>query len=235
MAALAALALAGCIGDLVGEVVGSGTPATDTRQVEEFSAVHLEGVGDVDITISEKTSVVVETDENLVDRILTEVENGVLVIDIEDGISIVPRSGLTISVATPSLEAIEVSGAGDVDADAVEATEFRLDLSGAGSVTVDDLSADILDASLSGAGSIQVTGVVDSQSVTLSGVGDYDGAFLESAEATVRASGAGSIEVWATESLDVDASGVGAVDYWGNPETSITSTGVGRVEARGDR
>jgi hypothetical protein len=232
IAAWALVVLSGCT---TGDLIGSGEAVEDVRRVDAFTGVRLAGVGDVDITIADKTLVVVETDENLVERIVTSTEDGVLVIDVRDGPSIVPRSGLRIAVATPSLDEIDLRGAGDIDVGRVESDDFRITLSGAGSIAIDDLATEGLEATLSGAGGIRVAGVATSQFVVLSGAGDYDAADLESATVDVRASGAGSAEVWATDVIDVASSGVGSVSYWGSPEATVSSTGLGTVDARGER
>lgn len=232
------LLLTACGGGFLGlgdDIVGSGTVASEDRAVDDFDAVLLDGVGDVTITIADDRGVTVETDDNLIDRVETDVRSGTLVIGIESGISIVPRSGLEITVTTPSLRSIEVSGAGSVTVGPLETDALAIDLTGVGSVRVDELVADALTVVLGGAGDIDVAGEVDRSVVDLSGVGNYDGADLRAREVEVTADGAGSVEVWAVETLDIDASGVGSVSYWGSPDTSITATGVGDVESLGDR
>lgn len=231
--ALAAL-LAGCslsLADL-DEVIGSGDQTTQSRDVSGFDAVRLEGVGAVDVTEGDGFSVEVSADENLMDRITTEVEAGTLVIGVERGFTIVPRAGITVSVVLPELTGLEVSGAGDVDAGPVEAGAFEIGVSGAGSVTVDELVADELTVAVSGVGGVRIDGgEVSEQSVTLSGVGDYSAVDLESATADVANSGVGSIEVWATERLVADISGTGDVRYRGSPTTEVSISGLGSFDS----
>lgn len=214
------------------EVIGSGDPVTEAREVGGFDAVRLEGVGEVDVTEGDAISVEVTTDDNLLGRIATEVEGGTLVIGVEQGVSIVPRSGVTVVVVVPELTGVAVSGAGDVDVGGIEADAFEIDVSGAGSIAVEGLVADDLTVTLSGAGGVRIDGgEVVSQSVTLSGVGDYQAIELASATTEVRNSGVGSIDVWATERLVVDISGAGDVRYRGSPTTEVSITGVGSFEA----
>ncbi len=235
---VSALVLASCGGTFLGfggDLVGSGTSASETREVDAFDAIRLDGVGRVSVTIGDEASVVVETDDNLVDRVVTDVRAGTLVVDIENGITIAPRSGLTITVTTPTLRAIGISGAGSIDVAAAAVDSFEIDVRGAGSVDVGDLTADTLTVSHSGAGSITVAGEVQRAVVDLSGVGDYDGGDLRAGAVEVTAAGVGSVEVWAVDSLDIQASGVGSVSYWGQPSMKVESTGLGDIEALGDR
>jgi hypothetical protein len=231
------LGLAACGGltGFVDDIVGSGTPTSEQRDVGSFDAVRLEGVGDVEISIGDERSLTIETDDNLVDRVETSVRAGTLVIGIEDGITIAPRSGLTITVTTPDLTLVEITGAGTVSVGPIATDSLAVDVLGAGSVRVDDLAADTLTVTLGGAGNIEVAGDVDREVVDLSGVGNYDGGDLRALDVQVTADGAGNVEVWAVETLDVSASGVGSVSYWGDPATLISATGVGSVEPLGDR
>lgn len=231
--ALAAL-LAGCslpLGDL-DEVIGSGDEVTEDRDVSGFEAVRLEGVGAVAVTEGDGFSVEVAADDNLLDRITTEVEAGTLVIGVERGFTIVPRAGVTVTVVLPELTGLGVSGAGDVDAGPIEAEAFEIGVSGAGSVTIDELVAGELDVSLSGVGGVRIDGgEVADQSVTLSGVGDYSAPGMMSETADVANSGVGSIEVWSTDRLVADISGTGDVRYRGSPTTEVSISGLGSFES----
>ncbi len=59
---------------------GSGVPATQSRDVAAFNSVELAGSNNVVIRVGEKQSVVVRADDNLIDRVTTEVQSGKLVI-----------------------------------------------------------------------------------------------------------------------------------------------------------
>ncbi len=229
-----ALVAAGCSLPFGGldEVVGSGDGATETREVDGFDAIRLEGVGAVDVSEGDGFSVEVTADDNLLGRITTEVEASTLVIDVERGFTIVPRSGITVTVVLPDLTGLDVSGAGDIDAGPIEADAFTIGVSGAGSISVAELVAEELTVTLSGVGGVRIGGgEVSDQSVTLSGVGDYSAADLASATAEVRSSGVGAVEVWATDRLVASISGTGDVRYRGSPSTEVSISGLGSFEA----
>jgi hypothetical protein len=52
---------------------GSGVPATQTREVASFSSVELAGGNNVVIRVGEKQSVVGKADDNLLNRVTTDV------------------------------------------------------------------------------------------------------------------------------------------------------------------
>jgi hypothetical protein len=55
---------------------GSGVAATQARNVAAFNSVELAGSNNVVIRVGEKQSVVVRADDNLLDRVTTEVQSG---------------------------------------------------------------------------------------------------------------------------------------------------------------
>jgi hypothetical protein len=227
------------IGDLVdqaNQIVGSGVGATEERPVGAFDTIRFEALGDVHITIGTSESLTIEADDNLLERITSEVRGSTLVISLERGFAIVPKHGVTYGITVPSLRLLDVSGVGDIEVGPIEAKEFKLDLSGVGDVWLTGVDVDLLTIDYSGVGSVAARGVAVRQDVSLSGVGSYDGADLETRETTIAASGTGGATIWATDSVDITASGVGSVRYWGNPtDTSVTSSGIGGIESLGDR
>lgn len=235
MLGLLLTACGGTFGGFGDGIVGSGTGGSEDRAIDAFDAIRLEGIGDVSVSVGGDHSVTVETDDNLIDRIVTDVRSGTLVIAVEPGVVITPRSGLTITVTTEELSEVVITGAGQVVVGPLDTTDFGIEVSGVGAVDVSDLTADTLTVELSGAGDIDVSGEATRQVVELSGVGSYDGGDLRSSEVDVDASGAGSVEVWAVDTLTATVSGVGSVSYWGSPSTRIDTSGVGDVEALGDR
>jgi hypothetical protein len=85
-------------------VQGSGVAATQTRELASFSAVELAGSNVVTIRVGEKQSVVVQADDNLLDRVTTEVQSGNLVIGNTVG-SFTTESPMSVEITIPSLDA----------------------------------------------------------------------------------------------------------------------------------
>lgn len=70
-----------------GAVVGSGVPASETRNLPPFDGIELAGSNNVAIRLGREQSVVVHADDNLVARITTRVSGGKLVIGDEEATS----------------------------------------------------------------------------------------------------------------------------------------------------
>jgi hypothetical protein len=187
---------------------GSGIPATEAREVAAFSSVQLAGSNNVVIRVGEQQSVVVRADDNLLDRVTTEVRSGELVIGNAPG-GFTTRSPMCAEVGVPTLSGLTLSGSGNIDVGGIEAESLTVRLPGSGMVTGSG-AATSLDVTVDGSGTVQLT---------------------QLAAKVVRAvvGGSGSIFVTATGTLDASVPGSGAILYAGNPQDvtkQVTGTGA---------
>ncbi len=214
---------------------GSGNVVTEEREVSGFDSVALSAFGEVIISQGDDESLTVETDDNLMPYIQTEVRNGTLELGLARNTVPVPSRSLVFRVSVKELTALDSSGAGRFELDELDTDRLKVNLSGAGDIKINSLNATDLAITVSGAGNVEVAGAVETQEITLSGLGNYAAPELESQAATVRISGAGGTSIWVQDSLDVVISGAGNVDYFGSPEVSKDISGVGGVTSRGDK
>ena len=190
---------------------GSGVPTTEARVVPAFESVELAGSNNVVIRVGEKQSVVVSADDNLLDRVTTEVHSGKLVIGNTPG-SFTTKSPMSVDVTVPTLDAVTLAGSGNIVVDGIEAERLEVTLPGTGTLTGSG-TATRLDVTVGGSGTVQFTRLVAND---------------------VRAvvSGSGSIFITATETLAASVSGSGTILYAGNPQDVTKSvTGSGAITA----
>ncbi|HLT37990.1 MAG TPA: head GIN domain-containing protein [Enhygromyxa sp.] len=194
---------------------GSGTPATELRELDSFDTIELSGAYELVVHVEPGAAhkVEVTADDNIVPKITTTISGGELDIGHQDDIKLLrPRTKIRVEVWTPSLLGIDASGASDVEVEGLHGERFELRLSG------------VSDSTLGGA--------VDRFDVEISGAGELDGKGLQAKVVTVELSGAGEASVWASESLDVEISGAGEVSYWGSPaRVSKQISGAGELRA----
>jgi putative autotransporter adhesin-like protein len=199
----------GVLGGSSGSAIeGSGVPASEVREVAEFDRIELVGSNNVVIRVGDQQSVVVNTDDNLLDHITTEVRLGELVVGNRPG-SFATRAPTSVEITVPRLTALTLSGSGSMTVDGLAAQSFAVALPGSGTVSGSG-TANRLDVSVAGSGVVQFTEV-------------------RAADVGAVVSGSGSISVTATERLDAVVSGSGAVLYAGSPEQvtkNITGTGA---------
>jgi hypothetical protein len=197
-------------GSTQNKIEGSGKVISETREVSGFMGIALESTGDITITQGDTESLSIETDDNILPLLTSKVENGVLVLGAKDNTSVEPSNGIRYTITVKSLE--------------------RLELSGSGNVQASNLALESLSVDVSGSGNIELAGTVNSQTVNLSGSGNYNGCKLQSGGSSVTVSGSGNVTVTATDTLSVDVSGSGDVSYVGNPNVSQNVNGTGDVK-----
>jgi hypothetical protein len=187
---------------------GSGIPATQARDVGAFESIELAGSSNVVVHVGQRKSVVVKADDNLLDRVTTEVQSATLVISNAPG-SFTTKSPMVVEITVPKLEALTLSGSGNIVVDGVESERLEVTLPGSGTLTASGTVAQ-LDVTLSGSGLAQFTA-------------------LAASDVRALVSGSGSIFVTATKSLDASVSGSGAIVYTGTPQDvakSVSGSGV---------
>lgn len=211
----------------------------ETRPVAGFSRVTLAGIGTLLLSQGNRERLTVEASPEMLERITSTVEGGVLTLGLRKGTWLTGLKGgdqrVLFELTMISVGGITLSGAGDIEAGPVKSERVALGVSGAGDLRMRGLEAESLDVSLSGAGGCEVDGRVRSQDVTVSGAGVYSAKALSSAVAKVAVSGAGDIIVRVSDTLDAAISGAGDVVCYGEPTVFRRVTGAGKVTCvRGD-
>ena len=190
-------------------VQGSGVPVKESRTLPAFDSVDLAASNNVVIRIGEEQSVQVYGDDNLVDRVTTEVDATTLVIGSKSGNYSTGRP-MRVEVSIPSLNDLTLSGSGMVMVSGVEGSRFTV--------------------TISGSGVVRASGTTEQLRVTISGSGQAELAGVEARTVQAVVSGSGEIVVTATGSLDASVPGSGAILYGGNPSDVTKSvTGSGEI------
>jgi len=189
-------------------VQGSGTAAIEHRAVAPFTSIDLAGANNVTVAVGGERRVTVRADDNLMKLVTTRVEDGQLVIGNHD--SFRTKTPMSVEVTIPSLDAVALSGSGNIAVDGVRA----------GTLTVH----------LPGSGTIRVSGTANRLEATVEGSGELELGGLVAARATAVVAGTGTIHVQATNVLDATVSGVGTIVSTGHPRhVTKDVTGSGSI------
>ena len=180
---------------------------SESREVSGFGEVELQGVGNLSIEQADNESLTIEAQTDILPKIKTDVEYNRLIIG--SNTSIHTTEPINYKLTVKDLSALEVSGAGDVDAKSISTDKLAIDISGAGDV--------------------KISGNADTQKVDISGSGDYKAEDLQSKEVKIHVGGSGSATVNVSDELDARVSGSGSVEYVGNPAVDQVVSGAGRV------
>jgi hypothetical protein len=217
------------------DIPGSGTIESEMRSVSDFDRIVLAGEGHVIVTHAAGATLEIETDDNLLEYIESDVTENTLTLSTRRRVDIDPSDTVTYRIGVPQLTGIELRGAGNFDLSDWDVDSFEILLAGAGNVDIIGLTADTLDVTLSGAGTVRLSGEVSEQFVNLPGAGSYKAEDLRSTEAILSSTGAIGATVWVTDVFDLSVSGAGSVGYYGNPQLDQSITGAGAVRSLGSR
>lgn len=164
---------------------GNGSIKTETRDVAAFEAVTCDGGYEVQIDCQQKQSLTIETDENLLPLVKTEVHNNKLRVYTK-GI-LFPTNRIRIAVSIPNIT--EFTSNGSVDGD------------------INKINNSALDIDIRGSGKLHMNGKSGTVKISASGSSKIDAASLISENSDIQINGSGNIRVYATNSIDLQING----------------------------
>jgi hypothetical protein len=215
------------------EIVGSGNIASETRPLPEFHSISLSGQGKIVIYEGDTGTIKVESEDNLLPYIKTEVSGGVLRIEQNTGEvfeSLKPTKPITFYVTAKNLDEIILSGTGQVEANhKIVGKSLVVNVSGAGKVDL-EIAVEKLSANIAGSAEYNLKGTAEEQDIRISGAALYNAPDLNSKRVKVDISGYGKVNIDAEDSLDINLSGNGSVYYKGSPKISKEIKGNGKIE-----
>jgi Putative auto-transporter adhesin, head GIN domain len=186
-----------------------GNVTRESRNVSGFDEVELKGVGHLSIQQTGSESLTVKAEAGVLPKIRTKVVKDRLIIGPKPNTTIHTTEPISYKVTVKDLNALEVSGTANVDAENISTGELVI--------------------AISGTGNVKMSGEADSQQLDISGSGNYQAEDLKSKEARIDVGGSGSAIVNVRDELDADVSGSGSVEYVGDPAVNQDVSGVGRV------
>ena len=231
-----------------GQIKGEGPIVKKTLTVKDFEGVSLKGSFDVVVAQGAK-EVIAEGHGNIIERLETDVKDGVLQLELEKGNY--RDFELVVFVTTDQLEKLKVAGSGDMKVDGFKglseldvsvagsgnlkgkglmeiAGDCEISVAGSGDVNL-ELNCSELEGSIAGSGTINVEGRAKEVEVSIAGSGDFEGSGLESKKAEVSISGSGDVQIGVEDELEVSIAGSGDVLYHGSPNVESKVMGSGDV------
>jgi len=209
-------------------VEGSGVMVTETRDAGTFHSIVFAAAGNVNIGQTDSIGCQITADDNVVDLIVTRVEDGVLYIEVEDGYNLVDYD-LTVNLSINTLETVTLSGVGVLSTvGQIQVNQITFVVGGVGLIDF-DVDANGVVSTLTGVASLALSGSSDSHTITSTGVGNINAFDLVTGNTTAVMTGIGNAEVYSSDQLTVTIAGLGSVYYKGNPSISATITGTGRL------
>jgi len=210
---------------------GSGPIVNQTLDIQELNGFDLFGSFNVILKNGSTQKISAIGQQNIIDQLSNDVNNGIWRVALNEGCY--DDYSLTIEIEVPNINEFGISGSGSIQiVDEFSAlNNLNVFNSGTGEIFTNDslLISTFLNIDISGSGNINLKGKVPSQSITISGSGDYLGFGIESNTCVVSIPGSGNCDVNAINTLDVFLSGSGSVYYHGSPIINSNITGSGTI------
>ncbi len=218
----------------------------EQRNPGKFSIVELVGYGDVYVEQAADpgapAGLTVEADESIISRVGSETWGNRLrlgmIMPWYEWFSffwtwIFAHKSVTFRLTVPSVEGLEITGSGNVNAEGMRLERCTLVLRGSGALRFRGEVKGALSSLITGSGTIECRGSAASHEIRISGAGSVNAAECDAGSASVRITGSGGVTVRARDELDVSITGSGGVTYRGEPKLQSRITGSGRVARAG--
>ena len=232
----------------------SSKGVSQTRTVGKFSGVSVSSGIKVNFSQGNNQSVIVETDPNLHEFISTEVQNGILVISINNKNNRkLNFKKLLVSIEAPHLSSVKIrSGSSLTTLNTINEDDFQAEISSGANLNADlniknktaveissgssmrlDVKTKTLEFEGSSGSSSILIGSAENIIANLSSAASCNAQNLISKNGAARATSGASLKLNVSESLNAGASSGASVRYKGNPKNVIgtgKSTSGGTVQ-----
>jgi hypothetical protein len=230
----ASLLLTSCINFSGLIIKGSGEVITREFDIKDFDSLNFSSVGKIEISQGEKEALIVEAEDNIVERLDIEVKSGTLYIGMKKGFahtSILPTKDIIFKLTVRGIKDIKLSGAGSINgSENIDIKNLDISSSGLGNVNM-KIAGESVKSMISGAGKIDLEGKINTQEIHISGLGSYNAENMPSNDCKIIISGAGNAKVNVVQSLDVSITGLGSVEYSGSPSLRQNISGGGNIKS----
>lgn len=201
--------------------------------VDDFSELTFGTSGVLYLSQGSENKVVVDADEDVLDKIDFDQRGDRLVIRNRNNRGWNRgwgRNELKVYVTMRDISAITLSGSGPIYSETrLKTDDLEVELSGSGSMELEVESRD-LEIGISGSGSIEIEGSGEDVYAKISGSGKIKADDLEVKSLDARISGSGNIYMTVEDEIEASISGSGNVYYKGNPDRVINSaSGSGKI------
>lgn len=206
---------------------GNGNVITDSRAInEEFTRITASEGLMVYVTQADDFSIKVESDDNIIDLIATDINKGKLRIHAIENIGNATKN---IYVTLPKVTALKgSSGAHLKTNNTISATELEIDGSSGASLDIEVTANEIAIDASSGA-SLHIAGITDDTVVDVSSGGSINAQDLQTKNCNAEASSGGNVKIKVSNSLYADATSGGNISYSGEPTVEKKKSVSGSV------
>jgi hypothetical protein len=215
-----------CFMDGITGIKGNRNVVSEDRTISsDFENIKVQQGINLYITQDNSTEIKVEADENIIDLLITEVQNNELKIYFEK--NVYRAKARNVFLSTGNIKKIRASSGASVKSEnTIQTNSLDLDASSGSSMKIYVNAEEVTTEASSGA-NINVYGKSTTFSGRASSGSGIDADELESVDAYTKASSGANINVNVTGKLTAKASSGGDIDYEGNPTSVNKDTSSG--------
>jgi len=210
-------------------ISGNGNIETQERNIpDNFTGIHVSQGIDVYLMSNNTTKLSVEADENIIDLLMTEVDNGTLKIYFEKNVWRAKTRKVYLSVSTLS-SIVTTSGASVKFENSLKADKLSLRATSGSDIYAHVEVTDLSSATTSGA-DIKISGFAKNFDASATSGSDIKASDLKADYVTARVTSGADIKVYAVKEINAKATSGGDVRYKGNPKVvNKTKNSGGRI------
>lgn len=214
------------------KIKGNGNVVTVERTTDDYDGISVDGFYEIELVEGIEGELKLTGEDNILDKLVTEVKNGTLVIKRRKNLILIPSKGKGVFITVPvkHIDKIRSSGSGSIiGKKALESDKFDIQVSGSRNIGL-NIDTNNLSIATSGSSNIDLNGNCGEFHVRSSGSSNIKAYRMEVGEATLELSGSSDVELTVHESLISRISGSGNIRYKGNPDKiRNTISGSGSV------
>lgn len=214
-------------------IKGNGKLITENRNLSDYDKIDVAGSFEVKLVKGKEGAISINADENLMEYIETDVENGHLKIQPKKGYQLKSTKTIEITVSFEMIDAISLAGSGNVrSTDVLNAEDLNLNLAGSGEINL-PVSTKNLTSHIAGSGNIKLSGNSDVFRCDIAGSGNLEGDDLKATASHINIAGSGNVKIHAVSEIHANIVGSGDVIYTGNPAIEKSkSIGSGSIRKK---
>ncbi len=204
---------------------------TRTVNMDDIRAIGLSISANVTIRQGNSQQIEITGDEDIIDDLNLEEDNGSWDIKFKDKNSKHRNyDRLEIHVTMKELKALAIGGSGNIKGENKFDVDGKLALAIGGSGNIElDVDADEIASSVGGSGNMTLSGSADDMKISIGGSGDVHAIDLKVETCKVAIGGSGNVEIEVTENLVASIGGSGDIKYKGNPKIKNATSGSGKI------
>ncbi len=200
---------------------------SETRSLGSFTGISVSTSVTATIQKGATNSVDITATGIDLDKVKTEIDNGVLKVGVKNkgsNWSWLKKTKVEVTVTySDDPEYLSVSSSGDIiGTDVIRSKKLNLSASSSGDMKI-EIDVEELEASASSSADLMISGSAAKAEIKASSSADFLGKKLNVGHADLSASSSADIEVRVEESIDASASSSGDITYWGNPQKNNVS------------